>query len=684
MAVEPIVWRTYEQSLPADAVETTIDGHRAAQYWVLKPTYHNSYWYFSCMVAFKTSYGVIQQSLFYSTVYSSPEVDCPSDQPAAGQRAGRRTTSSEPAGAGCSHNLMRDDHLRPTRGSTLRTLPRRLAGRALGRTLRLPAPTTELHRQQRRSPDARRRRTGGRPLRARPATPRRHPAGPRTLRPRDFRSRWCSPSCTPRAATTCVLQSVRGTFGSGGDVRADGQRGRRRRRHRRVAASSSRGSPGGSPPSDCPTWASPSGRCCRIRRRSWPRPSITAGPHDFQRRRRGAPARSRSTTSSAGAIWLPTRKTPAGIRAGIRQLRASRKVARAAAEVPLGAAGRGAARRPAHPGASRGWNTPTATTRSGSRCGSAPRWTGSRCRCCCSAAGRTCSCAQTLQQYRHLRDRGVDVALTIGPWTHTQLLDQGLRHHRARNRWTGWTPTWPAPGPAPSQPGPRLRHRRGLARPARLAAGHHRACAVPAARRRAGRRPRRRPASRRRRFRYDPADPTPTIGGRLLSPRRRLPRRHRAGGARRRAQLHRRRRSTARSVRATATRSSSWRTRSDNPHVDVFVRISEVDAKGRSRNVSDGYRRLDTQPGTGRSASNSTRSRTDSAAGHGIRLLIAGGWFPRYARNLGTGEPPLDGQRDEAGHPHRASRRTRPGCCCRRRCPTCQPTASRTRAATSR
>ena len=78
VAVEPIIWRNYEQSLPADAVETTINGHRAAQWWNLKPTYHNSYWYFSCMVAFKTSYGVIQQSLFYSTVYSSPEVDCPS------------------------------------------------------------------------------------------------------------------------------------------------------------------------------------------------------------------------------------------------------------------------------------------------------------------------------------------------------------------------------------------------------------------------------------------------------------------------------------------------------------------------------------------------------------------------------------------------------------------------------
>ena len=76
MAVEAIIWRTYAQSLPPDAVETTIQGHRAAQYWVLKPTYHNSYWYYSCMVTFKTSYGVIQQSLFFSTIYSNPDVDC--------------------------------------------------------------------------------------------------------------------------------------------------------------------------------------------------------------------------------------------------------------------------------------------------------------------------------------------------------------------------------------------------------------------------------------------------------------------------------------------------------------------------------------------------------------------------------------------------------------------------------
>lgn len=76
LAVEPIVWRTYDQTLPADAVETTIQGHRAAQYWVMKPTYHNSFWFFSCMVAFKTSYGVLQQALYFSAVYSNPEVDC--------------------------------------------------------------------------------------------------------------------------------------------------------------------------------------------------------------------------------------------------------------------------------------------------------------------------------------------------------------------------------------------------------------------------------------------------------------------------------------------------------------------------------------------------------------------------------------------------------------------------------
>jgi len=30
------------------------------------------------MVVFKTSYGVLQRALYFSTIYSNPEVDCPS------------------------------------------------------------------------------------------------------------------------------------------------------------------------------------------------------------------------------------------------------------------------------------------------------------------------------------------------------------------------------------------------------------------------------------------------------------------------------------------------------------------------------------------------------------------------------------------------------------------------------
>ncbi len=76
MAVEAFVWRTYEESLPPDAVELDIDGHRAAQFWVMKPTDWNNRWWITCAIAFKTDWGLIQQSLFYSPTYSADDVDC--------------------------------------------------------------------------------------------------------------------------------------------------------------------------------------------------------------------------------------------------------------------------------------------------------------------------------------------------------------------------------------------------------------------------------------------------------------------------------------------------------------------------------------------------------------------------------------------------------------------------------
>ena len=36
----------------------------------MKPTDWNNRWWFSCMIAFKTSYGVLQQSLFFSPIHS--------------------------------------------------------------------------------------------------------------------------------------------------------------------------------------------------------------------------------------------------------------------------------------------------------------------------------------------------------------------------------------------------------------------------------------------------------------------------------------------------------------------------------------------------------------------------------------------------------------------------------------
>jgi len=76
MTVEAFVWRTYEATLPPDAVELDINDHRAAQYWVMKPTDWNDRWWITCAVAFKTSYGVIQQVMFYSPITSADNPDC--------------------------------------------------------------------------------------------------------------------------------------------------------------------------------------------------------------------------------------------------------------------------------------------------------------------------------------------------------------------------------------------------------------------------------------------------------------------------------------------------------------------------------------------------------------------------------------------------------------------------------
>jgi uncharacterized protein len=73
---------------------------------------------------------------------------------------------------------------------------------------------------------------------------------------------------------------------------------------------------------------------------------------------------------------------------------------------------------------------------------------------------------------------------------------------------------------------------------------------------------------------------------------------------------------------------------------DVFIRISEVvpvkGANGRSRNISDGYRRLSGPADSATVQLDAVAHRFN--AGSRIRVLVAGGCHPRYARNLGTAE----------------------------------------------
>jgi putative CocE/NonD family hydrolase len=148
-------------------------------------------------------------------------------------------------------------------------------------------------------------------------------------------------------------------------------------------------------------------------------------------------------------------------------------------------------------------------------------------------------------------------------------------------------------------------------------------------------------------FTYDPADPTPALGGRVLSF---------AGGVRDNRVLEARAdvltftgEPLAADLEVVGCPVAELAHRSDNPYVDVFVRICDVDEKGRSRNLADGFVRLDAADGE------VVRVELDAMAhrfpaGHRIRLQVSGGAHPRFARNLGTGEPAASSTGTRASH----------------------------------
>jgi len=85
---------------------------------------------------------------------------------------------------------------------------------------------------------------------------------------------------------------------------------------------------------------------------------------------------------------------------------------------------------------------------------------------------------------------------------------------------------------------------------------------------------------------------------------------------------------------------------SDLDHFDVFVRLCDVDERGRSFNVCDGLERVSPLRDWPRTDDGTWTIRVPLWAtahrfrtGHRIRVQVTSGAHPRFIRNLGTDEP---------------------------------------------
>ncbi len=144
-------------------------------------------------------------------------------------------------------------------------------------------------------------------------------------------------------------------------------------------------------------------------------------------------------------------------------------------------------------------------------------------------------------------------------------------------------------------------------------------------------------------YRYNPADPTPSVGGPLLTP---------PNGALDNRDLEARpdvlcytSTPLTEDVEVIGEVEAELYVRSSLAYTDFFVRLCDVYPDGRSINICDGLTRL--RPGDGDlqgdgslritvyMAATAMRFRT----GHCIRVQVSSGAHPRFARNLGTGEP---------------------------------------------
>ncbi len=370
---------------------------------------------------------------------------------------------------------------------------------------------------------------------------------------------------------------------------------------------------------------------------------ISVGPHDFHESSWGTG--SFALNDFLGWSDMMAHQERGVLRRLAFQFRSARRLAGAAAGVPLGAAGRALLGERsrwyeswiAHPDADDPFWDPMRMDRALDHCAIPVLLL---------SGWQDIFVDQTITQYQRLRARGVDVAMTVGPWTHDQMVTRASAMTTAETlQWLGahlagggapkrrmpvrvfvtgerggWVdmPDWPPPA---------------LDRVFHLQPGRSLEPAAPP------------PGSGSVMFRYDPADPTPTVGGRLLT--RNSGYRDDTALARRTDVLDFTSAPLPEDLCVCGNPVIELDYSCDNPHFDVFVRIGEVDANGRSRNVSDGFRRMRALPDAPiRLVLDPIAHRF--AAGSRLRVLLAGGCHPRFARNMGTGEAALSGHRMSA------------------------------------
>lgn len=258
---------------------------------------------------------------------------------------------------------------------------------------------------------------------------------------------------------------------------------------------------------------------------------------------------------------------------------------------------------------------------------------------------------QTVEQYRRLHERGVEVAMTIGPWSHLEAFRAASLLTRETLEWldaylAGRTPcrrsgrvkvyvtgadqwqeldSWPPP----CQGLGLFLHPGGL-------------LAIDQPPDHGG-------ASS---FTFDPAVPTPTIGGPLLGAPCVT---DDSALASRPDTVSFTGKTLEHDVDVVGTPTIAVWDRNDNVHADLFARLSEIDPTGTSRNVTEGFSRLDPARGDGPVELALRPMAHRFRAGSRMRLVIAGGSHPQYARNLGTGDNPGTGTalrtaRHEIGH----------------------------------